>query len=153
MSEALIQTKLVTLFQANDDFADSSIVINDWSIRDWSTVNSPYVLIADSMTFEVDLSSQCPIVSIAVPVMLIVAWRDWQETYNLFRDYRGSLIGTLLDNLTFGDSSEYVITDIRNGGTITEFYDPYTPEEQLHEALPLFVTQQINVTISQMILD
>lgn len=138
-----IQDKLAAI---TGTFVSGTVLVNDWSLRDMASELGPRVIIANADDFGIDMTSIERFWRCVVPIVLLVPFRDWNETSVSFRDARQAILDSFMIDRKVGDEgawAEFVV----NGGVITEVYDPYTPAEMIHESLPIFVSQQINVGV------
>lgn len=143
MSEISIQQKVQAVIQALALFENADVVINDWSIFDRPNIEAPYVLIEVSDEFESVQVVMTPENRWAVPLNLVEAFTDWQETYNNFRDRRQVIIDAFNGTGSARADSGLNIERIYNDGAITPYFDKTIPAELQSESLPVFIMQRI----------
>ena len=146
MSEQTIQEGIQTTIRALTAFASADVVINDWDLLDQSTANAPYVIIENSPEPIVTQQTVSGNFAWSIPVSLFERFVDWPTTLNGFRTRRQAIfdaynaVGTAR---AAGGIEAVDIHTIRVGGPIEYLYDPYLRDEDIPDALPMFVTQQL----------
>lgn len=146
VTEADIANGLQTAIQAMAEFADADVVVNDWGVLDGSVSQAPYVIIttADDFTSRQDAPSANDTYSI--PVTLFEAFTDWPTTLTNFRTRRSALITLANAGGTFrsaGQLESVTINAVRSGGKILPYYQPGLTSEEMQEATPQFLMQEI----------
>lgn len=145
MSEATIQAGIKTALQAMDEFSDADIVINDWTIFDQYVGRAPYVIIGTSDDFESRQDTQTPNTNWNITLTLVEAFTEWKKSIDDLQIRRQAIIDKINStNIRSAGGLEAVnIDEIRNASPILPRYDPYIPDEQLAEATPQFIYQDL----------
>lgn len=147
VSESTVQTYLRDRLQDLSVFKNGTVVINQWDALGRAAARANWVVIGNADDFEVDMS-----VAVVSPTKYVVQlfvgvpFVDWTRTSNQFRDVRQAIIDNFATEPVLGSDDAFV-TMVANAGVISEMYNPYLTDEQLREALPDFVTQQLAVTV------
>jgi len=145
MSEKALQESLKTTLETLTGWDTVKVVINDWRILDGSTSAAPYAIIETADGFSSNQAAMIPVTNWQIPVTLFVAFKDWSEAYDRFRDLRQAVIDEIAKNAEF--STCYLVNVIRNDGLVGEWYDPY--QNQDTNPMPIFVTQRIVLEIEE----
>ena len=149
VSEQTIQEAIQDALQAMSEFSDSDITINSWTFLDNSTQAGPFVVIENSDNFVSRQQTVTAINNFEIPFTLFDAVDAVNDatTLNSFRDHRQAILdacntegGTVR---TAGGLAGIMITEIRNDGPITPWFDPTIPTEQLPWASPLYLYQRM----------
>lgn len=145
MTEATIQAGIQDTIQAMTEFANADVVINDWGIFDQTSSKAPYVLIQTADEFRSRHDLGAPENIYHIPVMLVEVFTDWPETMNGLTTRRDALLTTYNTggNQRSAGGIPVTIDEIRPQGPIAFIYDPSIPDNQLAEALPIFVAQTL----------
>lgn len=150
-TELEIQTAVQTCILTIDSYSAGDVVINDWSIFDQQTILSPYVMIGNCSFPIINYSGQSHIWTI--PIVLAVSFqKTWKLTEDAIRDYRQEII-TLFETDPYRSlnlSSDDSMVDIRQLTSQTDFlnwYDPALTQEQIKDATPLFLFQEMQMTL------
>jgi len=147
-TEATVQSALQTSIQALSEFDNTSVVVNDWTIKDASSAGSPWCIITNAQDYSIEFDVFCGKATVeryVIPATLMVNFVDWTTSYNVFRTTREALLAAFAADGSVGSGA--FIERIDNGGVITEVYNPYTDRDYIHEELPIFIAQQINFTV------
>lgn len=146
MTEATIQAGIQDVIQSMNEFNNVDVVINDFGIYDQSSVNAPYVMIqsADQVLSRQD--SPSAETTYEILVTLIERFTDWKETLDNLTTRRDALltkfnaVGTARSAAGLEATS---IDSIRAAGPIAFVYDAYIAEDQIAEALPVFIAHTL----------
>ena len=145
MSEKALQESLQTTLQALTGWSAVKVVINDWRILDGSRTSAPYAIIETADSFNSNQLAMIPVVNWQIPVTIFVAWQDWGEAYDSFRDLRQAVIDGIADSGDF--ANKYLVNAIRNDGIIGEWLDPYQNADA--NPMPIYVTQRLILEIEE----
>ncbi len=146
MSELAVQQGLQTIIRNLAEFADTDVVINDWTILDGGVAGAPYIIIFTADTFRARQDTETRQTWWNVPVRMVEAFTDWTTTLNNFRARRQAILDAMNATGTAraaGQSTAVTIDEIRSEGPITPYYDPYLAAEQLPEATPIYLYQDL----------
>ena len=146
MTELAVQQGLQTIIRALSEFADADVVINDWTVLDGGVAGAPYVIIFTADTFRARQYSTSEQTWWNVPVRMVEAFTDWETTLNNFSAHRQAIIdamNALGTARAAGQATPVTIDEIRSEGPITPYYDPYLSAEQLPEATPIYLYQDL----------
>jgi hypothetical protein len=153
MTDTTIISGLITLFTSLESFGAQDVVVDDYSILDGTSHRSPFLLIETPSDFTATQATKIPTTIWDIPVTLFVRFTDWQESMEMFRQYRNELIslmntgtGERAAGLTTGSIT---IDTIKGEGNIEGFYDVYLDEEQVKSALPIYLQQTIVFTAEE----
>lgn len=139
-TEKQLQEGIQDSVQAIATFANSNVTINEWDLLDQPIANAPYFIIgnADEWLSEQDT------VTVAggweIPATLVVAFDDWKESLDAFRDARQAIIDKFGEVGTARSAGGYEGVNIRRlrpAGPIS--YITADPDD--NTALPVFITQ------------
>lgn len=136
--------RLTTVFETND------VVINDWSILDGPSENSPYILIENSDQFDTDNLQTEGTILWRIPFWIINRFVDWKTSLSSFQSYRDSVLTHLAHPEDFLDESAVLSWGVRgfhNDGDVVGIYDRYTQNDS--EALPVFHAQRIILLVEE----
>jgi hypothetical protein len=145
--QSQLQNELLTLTTL---FSTGDVVINDWSVLDGPTAKAPFVIIEDSGTVEVGNPQVFSPTTWVLPFTIVVAFRNWAESLNSFRDTRQAVLSHLqaVDSFAGVNGALAVgIREIRSQGEILSVFLKYT--EDAANALPTFLAQDFILTISE----
>jgi hypothetical protein len=146
VTETQIQAGLKTALQAMAEFADASVVINDWGVLDGTTENAPYVIITTSDDFTSRQDSPSANDTYNIPVTLFEAFTDWPTTLNHLQARRTAIITLANQGGTFrsaGQLESVTINAVRSGSRILPYYEPGLSADEMREATPQFLMQEI----------
>lgn len=145
MSEKSIQEDMQDTIQSMSPFANSDVVINDWSILDGPVSNAPYVIIENSDTIESRQDVKTANTKWNIPIRLIERFVDWTPSLNSFRDNRQALIDQFngTEDYRSAGASATTADVIRSDGPIDHIYEEYGEPEIDPEAVPLFISQRL----------
>lgn len=115
------------------EYDSGEVIINGWSILDGSLSRSPYIIIENAASID---SAQNRAYTYDLPTALIVAFVDWDESLNNFRDYRQNIFDLLAANNS--------VTQIRSTTEIAEMHDVYNRHD---DSLPVFLMQKFIVSV------
>jgi len=147
MSEKAIQEAVQDTLQAMAEFADADVVINDWHVLDLANTNAPYVIIENSDGFEDRQLSSSANTIWQLPLNLFEPFQQsnygWKPTLDNLRDRRQAIVTKFRSAFRSPSGSGVTIDTIRNDSVIMPYYDQYIPEENMNEAIPVFLYQRI----------
>ena len=126
-------------------FQPGSVVINDWTVRDRSRHKGPFAIIYNADSCGWEIASTCPSFRFELKVQLLVFFTDWQPSYDQLREVRGAMLRHLADNPDLADDISIIRVD--NSGVMREFYHPLLAEDYIHNALPVYIEQQMRVEV------
>lgn len=151
MSEYAIQQGIQDTLQAMTEFADASVVINDWSILDGPMTGAPYVIITDANNFTARQDTRTPNTKWEIVITLFEQFTDWPTTLNNLRARRQAIIDAFNASGTARSAGLTAVTidEIRAGSDITEWYDHYIPQGQLPESSPVCLSQVMILTAEE----
>ena len=92
MTDTNVMEALRVMLLGLDEFANGSVVIDDWSILDGSSAASPFIIIETPDSFVSRQDNRNPTTTWDIPVTLLVAFDDWQPTLAKFRTTRNAII-------------------------------------------------------------
>lgn len=146
MSETDVINGLETIFQEIEYFGEGDITIDDFSILDGPVSRAPYLIIETADEFVSIQGTVSESTSWEISVMLYVRFTNWKESKKELRTVRQALIDKA--NALAGERSARLTTPvtintIRQGSPILEYYSPYLSTEELRDALPLYLVQQL----------
>lgn len=146
MIEASILAGIQTIIQSMAEFDNADVVINDWSVMDQlaAKAKAPYVVIQTAHEFYSTMETQ-PFVQWFIPVVLIEAFTDWEETLNNLSTRRDALLVKFNEvgsaARAAGGIDGVNIRRITSNGPIYPEYNPYLTDEELREAQPEYLVQ------------
>lgn len=147
MSEKTLQEGIQESIQAMTEFGNADVIINDWSFIDQPRENAPVVLIEDSDTFLSRQDSQTANERWDIPINLFEAFQQydggWKPTLDNFRDRRQAIVEKIRGTIRSPGGGSVTIDVIRNDSSITPYYDAYVTEENIAEAIPIYIYQRI----------
>lgn len=151
MSESSLTTALQKELQTlTSVFSSTDVVINDWSILDGPSENSPYILIENSDQFDTNNLQTDGTILWRIPFWIINRFIDWKTSLPSFQSYRDSVLTHLSHPGDFLDSSAVLAWGVRgfqNDGDVVGIYDRYTQNDS--EALPVFHAQRILLLVEE----
>lgn len=145
MSEKQLQESLQTSLRTLTGWNAVKVVINDWRILDGSVTGAPYAIIETADGFSSNQLAMIPVINWQIPVTLFVAFKDWGEAYNRFRDLRQAVIDEIAASGDF--ANQYLVNTIRNDGLIGEWIDPYQNADA--NPMPIYVMQRLILEIEE----
>jgi len=147
MSEASIVSGLMTTIKAMSEFADADVVDSDWSVLDQPTVNAPYVIFTPSDEFDGRQDTMSPETDWIIPAALVEPFTEWSTTLVNFRTRRQAILDKInTEDSAFRGPSSTTNSDVRrvrSGSVIEPYYDPWLTEEEVKEAVPIYLYQII----------
>ena len=146
MSELILQQAIQAKIQAMSEFADADVRINDWSALGESNENAPYVIIETADSFSSRQDSLTPNNKWDEKVTLVEKFVDWPTTLNNLQTRRQALIdqfNTVGSARSANGQPGVTADEIRSDGPITPVYPAYLTDEQIAEALPIFLEQRM----------
>lgn len=146
MSESTVQAELQAVIATLEGFDESADVsIGDWSVLDRPIACAPYAVIRRSQRVSTAKHSLRGFkVTWQVPVVLVVAFDDWDQAENDLGELRQSFLQLLLvQHPRIGD---FAIEEIRDGSDFDGIFaandgGPY----------PTFLSQELIVVISELV--
>ena len=139
------QLSLQTVIQGISGIDSDSVVINDWDVKNKSFDKSPYVIIETANDYDMDWQDAvCTTTRFVVPIVILVHFTGWKDAFDKMRDTRHDIVYTLSNNPRMNGAE---IMAVNNTGRIIELYSPYISEDQIHESLPEFVSQQLSCVV------
>ena len=150
--ETTIQTDLKTTLLTMSEFDAGDVVIDDWTILDQPTTNAPYALIrtADDFRWRED-SMDGEHRTWSILVGLYVAFSEWGVSRAVFRDLRQAVLDKFAGDNSALTGDNVLIQEIRNAGPIGEVYDVYIAPEELPEATPIMLFQDLTFEVREVI--
>lgn len=151
MSEATIRTSLKTALDALPTFGAGAVVIEDWSLLDQTNSAAPYARIGIADLIEVQQGSMDgPIYTWPIPISLWARFTDWPESRLELATTRQAVVDALIgDGSNLDAAGDALVTTIRAAAPPYEVYDRYLTAEQTPEALPIFLGQDLIVTVRE----
>ena len=145
MSEQAIQLGIQAALQAMPEFEDADVVINDWSPLDNYVGKSPYVIIENADNFTARQDTHVPNTIWEEKATLIEPFSEWKKTLDNLRTRRQAIIDKIntAPVRSAGGLQSVTIDEIRASTNITAYLDPYTPNEMLQEAMPIYLMQTL----------
>lgn len=150
-TEEQLQEGIKTSILSLSAFKKGDVVINDWTIFDQQISKSPYVIIGNCSNPEISYRAEEHIWPI--PMVIAIGFgKTWQVTENEMRDRRQDII-TLFETDPYqqlGLSAANEGLEVENISPITEFlpwYDPALSEADRRGAYPLFIFQELALTV------
>jgi len=144
VSEKSIQEGIQSIIQSMTEFEDASVVINDWSILDYSSFYAPFVIIENSDQFESRQDGVTPNTVWQVPINLFEVFSGWEDTLTNFRARRQAIIDKLNTSPNRAAALTQVTIDrIYPDSEIEQVYSRYLKPEEEANALPVFLVQRI----------
>ena len=147
-TEIQIQQIVQTAIKTISGVDASSVVVNDWAIIDGSFDKAPFYIIDVASDYSLEMQYSCEVSRWVIPVQTFIPFDSrgsWVKTYNDFSKARQDLFSLFANKTKLADGVE--VTGLANSGNIVYGYDPRTEDNLIHEEFPIFVYQQMNVTI------
>lgn len=151
MSEATIRASLKTKLEALTTFDVGDVVIEDWAVLDQTNTSAPYARIGIAELVEVQQGSMDgPTYIWPIPVALLVRFTDWPESRLELATTRQAVLEALIgDGSNLDASGDALVATVRAVAPPYEVYDRYLTTEQIPEALPIFLGQDLLVTVRE----
>jgi len=150
--EAGIQTGIQAILQSMTEFADADVVINDWSVLDQPNENAPYVIISNADEFDSKQDVKTAETTWQEVITLVEAFSDWATTLNNLRTRRQAIIdkfNAVGSARSAGGLAATTMDRLRSEGPITPYYGPYVPQDQLAEAMPIYLMQSLLMQVEE----
>lgn len=153
ISEQTIQEAIRDALRAMSIFDDGDVTINSWTFLDLPTAGGPYVVVETSDEFVSRQQTQTATNDFNIPFTLfeVVDISSDANTLNNFRDHRQAILDAANTGTVRTASAQagMDITEIRNEGAITPWFDPQIPSDQLAYASPLYLYQRMILVCSE----
>jgi hypothetical protein len=145
VSESSIRSGIATAIKAMTEFADTDVVINDWSVLDKPAINAPYVIIETSDNFDSRQDTMTPNTTWQIPIILVEKFTKWSTTLTNLSTRRQAIIDKINSGTvrSAGGLDGVTIDRVYNDGDIIEFYRKFQDPEKSQNALPVFLMQRI----------
>lgn len=150
-TEKQLQEAIQACILTIDSYSAGDVVINDWTIFDQQVALSPYVIIGNCSSPIINYSAESH--QWRIPIILAVSFKKtWKETEDAIRDERQNIV-TLFETDPYRGlnvSSDDTAIDIRELVAQTDFlpwYDPALSSDQTKDATPLFLFQEMQMTL------
>lgn len=145
MSEYTIQQGIQAAIQAMSEFDNADVTINDWTVLDQPNEGAPYVIIESSDDFASTQDTVTPETTWFIPVTLYEYFTEWSTALNNLRTRRQAIIDKINsgNQRSAGGLAGTSVRSVRSGGPIGYVYDRYIAEDQVADAMPIFLSQQI----------
>ena len=122
MSEQTIEERIQTILQGLDQFADTDVVISDFSILDQTLQRAPLAIIEIADDFRAsDEFGGCLTVEWFIPVLLIERFVADQETRLQLRDKRQAVIDRFVGDRRNMGSPGVECNVIKNDGPVSGY--------------------------------
>jgi len=145
MTEATIHTKLKAMFQSMTALSNAQVVINDNSILDAggsALAAAVYAIIYTSDEFISKQEVQTPETTWSVPVLLVVAFVDWETSLNAFTTLRDAVLAEINSTIEGNRVAAGLnISEVRSETPIEGIFDAFVDFDT--NSTPDFLSQRI----------
>lgn len=150
MSEKTIALGIRKIIRTIAGVEFDSVSISNWSMLDSSLDQSPFIRIDVAENFEAAMGTRSPVTQWEIPVTILVAFKDWEESTLVFRDVRQSIIDKFNEIGTNRSAGGIDGVDIKLLRATTGV-EPVFPEyDEYEDPDPVFLTQVIIFEIEEM---
>ena len=145
MTEATRHTSIQTSLQSMAAFTDAQVVINDNSVLDGqgsALANAVYAIIYSSDEFSSVQESKTPQTRWDIPVMIVVAFVDWETSMNAFTTLRDAVLAEFNSTSEANRCGDGVyISEIRSESPIEGIFDAFIDFDQ--DSVPDYLSQRV----------
>lgn len=144
MSESTTQAELQAVMRTLASFAEDDVTIGDWRVLDKPVSHAPYAIIRRSRTVRTSKASLGRFqVTWAIPVVLVVAFVDWDQAESDLGDLRQDVL-----NLLLVTSPKLGAAPIESVST-SDFDEIYNTGDS--GPYPAFLSQELTITVTELV--
>lgn len=147
--EADLMSGLQGVLQGMAEFSAPDVVVNNWTVLDQAgaAADAPFAILMTADSFESRMDTAVSQDTWQLPVRFYVAFDDWASALTAYRNLRDAVLATFNDPATnarsLGGIEGVSVNVIRADGPVTPYYLVYTPSDQVPEATPSWLYQDV----------